>query len=91
MKYIIPRNNACNRRRRLAVVVLLGGKCVRCGFSDERALQADHIYGGGNQELKAISTSGIYRKILKMDNPESEYQLLCANCNWIKRAENNEV
>lgn len=20
----------------------------------------------------------------------SEYQLLCANCNWIKRSENNE-
>lgn len=35
----------------------------------------------------------MYRKILLMleaGTAAGEYQLLCANCNWIKRAENNE-
>ena len=68
---------------------ILGDKCVRCGFSDPRALQIDHIDGGGNREIKKIGTYRIYYKILK--GQTSEYQLLCANCNWIKRVENKET
>lgn len=67
----------------------LGGKCVRCGFTDIRALQIDHVNGGGKKELKK-NGSGIsyYKKILLDKN--RKYQLLCANCNWIKRYENEE-
>ena len=73
---------------------LLGNKCVKCGFSDSRALQIDHINGGGYTERKEYNRnpakyySNILNSIL---NNENKYQLLCANCNWIKRTENNEI
>jgi len=35
---------------RFQIIDLLGGKCVVCGFSDWRALQVDHIKGGGYKE-----------------------------------------
>ena len=73
---------------RANVIELLGGKCVVCGFNDPRALQIDHIHGGGTRETAEIGIRGIYRKILK--NPDG-YQLLCSNCNWIKRYEQKEV
>lgn len=65
----------------------LGGKCVKCGFSDTRALQIDHIKGGGSKELKGSCTHKQYLRIKA--NPKL-YQLLCANCNWIKRVERHE-
>lgn len=69
---------------------LLGGAvCKRCGFDDKRALQIDHINGGGKQERKKIhNLFTFYRHILKVNG--KGYQILCANCNWIKRHENNE-
>ena len=83
-------SRAYAKRLRNAVLAILGGKCVRCGFSDPRALQADHKDGGGNQERKLLGPHGVFRKILSMEHPEAEYQLLCANCNWIKKHENEE-
>ena len=74
------------RKRRLEAIALLGAKCVRCGITDTRCLQVDHINGGGCAERRAAN-SPIGNKVLK--NP-SKYQLLCANCNWIKRFENHE-
>ena len=86
------RNHASKQRRRNAVLVLLGDVCKRCGFSDKRALQIDHIWGGGRQEYKRLyDCYTMCAKILKMDKPEDEYQILCANCNWIKRCENGEI
>ena len=73
---------------RSEVLCLLGNKCVRCGFSDIRALQIDHIYGCGNKERNSQRTSNQLKKGI-LSHPE-KYQLLCANCNWIKRHENGE-
>jgi len=67
---------------------LLGDNCVRCGFADKRALQIDHIYGGGTIELKGSCT---HKQYLRIKAQPSLYQILCANCNWIKRVENNEI
>ncbi len=71
---------------------VLGNKCVKCGFSDRRALQIDHINGGGIKERgKGSSTKHFHLKVLRsVEKKESKYQLLCANCNWIKRFENRE-
>jgi len=67
----------------------LGHSCSRCGFDDKRALQIDHVFGGGNQEHAEIKNPAkFYRKVLA--DEEGQYQMLCANCNWIKRAENQE-
>lgn len=66
----------------------LGGKCIKCGFSDVRALQFDHINGGGKKEMKKKNAMARYLEVVN-DNG-TKYQLLCANCNWIKRVENGE-
>ncbi len=78
---------------RSLVLELLGGKCKSCGISDNRVLQIDHINGNGYKENKILGYSGgnthrYYRHIL--DVKGEGYQLLCANCNWIKRYEKKE-
>lgn len=75
------------RRVRKEALEILGSKCCKCGFSDIRALQIDHINGGGNRERKEKGDYAMYKGVIL--NPE-KYQLLCANCNWIKRHENHE-
>jgi hypothetical protein len=91
----------CNRVHRYTVrreiLDLLGGqKCVHCGYDqDWRALQIDHIHGGGKKDSRtAGGTTNLwaFRRWLQ-DNVEDAkhvYQVLCANCNWIKRFENGE-
>lgn len=74
---------------------ILGMICIRCGFNDRRALQIDHIEGGGNMERKYLTSRGSnYLKFVLEDiteNKDKNYQILCANCNWIKRSENKEI
>jgi hypothetical protein len=91
-----PQRDASTAKRSLdklrkGVLDQMGGKCVRCGFADYRALQIDHIEGGGLKELRERwggNPHTLYRYI--RDHGSGGYQLLCANCNWIKRAENRE-
>lgn len=80
-------------RKRAAVIERFGGTCVRCRFSDARALQIDHINGGGGRELNTMRNTTYYDHLLKINDVDlfAKYQLLCANCNWIKRIEQNEV
>lgn len=77
---------ATYRKQRNKVLKLLGGKCKVCGFNDPRALQIDHVNGGGCKT--PFRNYRLAPQIIKAA-PEL-YQLLCANCNWIKRAERNE-
>ncbi len=73
-----------------AVYDLLGRKCVKCGYKkDIRALQIDHINGGGRAHHRRHSNYTFYKDVLK-DNGEG-YQVLCANCNVIKKFDNNET
>ena len=69
----------------------LGGECLHCGFNNRIALQFDHIDGGGNKERK-ISRGhrgySFYRSIAL--KKRDDIQLLCANCNWIKRYSSGE-
>ena len=78
------------RALRRQVNEYLGGKCLHCGFNDPRALQVDHINGGGMAERRSMNMAQtvLYRKIL---SGAPGYQLLCANCNWIKRVEQSEA
>lgn len=80
-----------DKKLRLAAIDLLGGKCCQCGFSDLRALQFDHVNGGGSQDRKTGNVSHIALDVIKhFEEETNKYQLLCANCNWIKRHVNNE-
>ena len=82
-------SNLSGKKKRKEILNFLGGKCVRCGFSDWRVLQIDHINGGGVKEHKKISNTSTFYKTVKTH--KEKYQVLCANCNWIKRYENNET
>lgn len=66
-------------------------KCTKCGFSDIRALTIDHITGGGAKQREQLNTSsyGLYCWLKKNNYPKG-YQVLCFNCQWIKRCENKE-
>jgi hypothetical protein len=77
---------------RKEILKLLGRKCIRCGFSDLRALQIDHINGNGRKEVKSFPNSfTFYKYVLKqIQSGSKDYQCLCANCNQIKRYENKE-
>jgi hypothetical protein len=75
--------------KRLELLDILGGRCIKCNIDDWRVLQVDHINGGGNAERRSLKSPHAYRKVI-LGNIE-KYQLLCANCNWIKRYEENEL
>lgn len=62
--------------------------CAHCGFCDIRALSIDHINGGGSRHQREISNT-IYRWLINNDFPDG-YQVLCMNCQFIKREEKNE-
>lgn len=80
-----------SKRYREEIFNILGNKCCICGFSDKRALQIDHVNGGGSKERKNGPGSNMHKVILdRVINGSIEYQILCANCNWIKRVTHNE-
>ena len=85
----LTRSGEIARQKRLELLAFLGGKCVRCGFKDTRALQIDHVNcDGAVHRLRKISNSSFERDVRAN---RRAFQVLCANCNWIKRVENGEV
>lgn len=80
------RTREYNQKRRTLARAALGGVCVWCGFDDWRALQIDHIHGQTGKKREPWTTA--VSRILAGDT--DPYQLLCANCNTIKKYENNE-
>lgn len=92
---IKEKRNKRYKERKEFIIKILGGKCNHCGNSDIRVLQFDHINGGGRKEIKKFRFSGylhfLYNQLIQdKDIFLNKYQLLCANCNWIKRVENKE-
>jgi hypothetical protein len=97
------RRNSKKRREQIRKEIfrLLGNKCsnpncyVLGGCTDPRCLQIDHIKritsGPGKTTGRISGPERYYKFILRQILLGSnDYQLLCANCNWIKRYENNE-
>lgn len=82
------------RRKYLVLKHYGNGKvaCVNCGFSDIDALSIDHIEGGGTAHKKHLRALGnsLYTWLLKNNYPKG-FQTLCMNCQWLKRAKNNEM
>ena len=75
---------------RSAAISVLGGKCVTSGYEkDSRAIQIDHINGGGTAERKKVHNFALYRSIVLLGH-QGKYQALCANCNFIKRMDLGE-
>lgn len=63
-------------------------ECVRCGFSDIRAIQIDHIDGKGWEHRKTCSSR--YQYYEEITANFELYQILCANCNQIKKYEDRK-
>lgn len=78
------------KRRRAAAINHLGGVCVKCGFSDWRGLQIDHINGMGTKLRAHKKSDTTYYNQVLASVPNEIFQLLCANCNQIKRYEEGE-
>jgi hypothetical protein len=75
---------------KIEIFKTLGSKCNICGFDDIRALCIDHINGGGL--LERAKPKGQYYVVIckKLRDSCEDYQLLCANCNLIKKVERKE-
>ena len=84
--------NSPEHERRNRIIELLGGECVNCGYSDSRALQIDHVNGGGSRERYSFSCNSTYMThvLMKVESGSADYQILCANCNSIKMREQKE-
>jgi hypothetical protein len=89
---------------RKEILTLLGGRCANpncswlnsdglMGCTDDRCLQIDHVNGGGNTDTKTVGPQSMYLRIRRelRAGEKEKYQLLCANCNWIKRTTHHEV
>ena len=73
---------------RIAALERLGGKCVRCGFADVRALQVDHVHSNGRSDRAHYPcVTRFFKYVADEGYLTGAYQCLCANCNWIKEAE----
>ena len=72
------------------VIRALGGKCSRCPVDDPRILQIDHRKGRGHRESLIIkpNTRQYYQLVIR--DAGKHYQLLCCNCNFLKRVEEGE-
>lgn len=66
--------------------------CVQCGESRMACLSIDHIIAIGKAKRNQNGGTGtrLYRWLITHGYP-SGYQTLCMNCQWVKRALNNET
>lgn len=84
------KHQAYQQALKLAAFEAYGGpRCVKCGFEDIRALNLDHINGGGTKDRRSRPSQTIYL-YLKREGYPAGFQVLCANCNSIKKYENDE-
>jgi hypothetical protein len=85
---------------RLRALEKLGKRCANpncvwlnedgtLGCTDPVCLQIDHVNGDGYKELRGQMSGYTFLKKALADT-NGNYQCLCANCNWIKRWENQE-
>lgn len=81
----------------MEIIEKLGNKCsnpynLNHGdfLTDARCLQIDHVHGDGKKDREIYGKSFKFLQKVLADS-ENNYQLLCANCNWIKRHINHET
>lgn len=82
-----PRGLESRRRReslRTRLYAAYGDRCVLCGYADQRALQLDHILGGGTEHHDRRNADGVVLDAITANDP-SQYRILCASCNMRER------
>jgi hypothetical protein len=95
VRYVTNKTKRYNRNLALKLDILkhYGNgylACVKCGFTDIRALSIDHINGNGNKQRRELKlSSNLYYWLKKHNYPEG-YQTLCMNCQFIKKLDYDE-
>lgn len=91
---IITRRQYNERIKKEVLAHYGNGKCacVRCGESRLACLSIDHIGSGGTAHRKRehISAGNNFYHWLRRQGFPKGYQVLCMNCQYVKRVENNE-
>lgn len=88
-EYRIRTNYSVRRHQKLklkALEVVGCGKikCSRCGTSDIRILEINHINGGGNKERRSkVSSYYWYTSIIKGERKIDDLNILCKICNLL--------
>ena len=82
--------NKYNEKCRQEIFAFFGASCVSCGFQDRRALELDHINGREPGEKRLVLSQKLRLVRSDPDLARTKFQVLCANCNMIKRAEKQE-
>jgi ribosomal protein S27AE len=86
------RNNRNSRRYRIFNAIALDGRiaCVRCGYIG-MALQFDHKKDDGATDRKRFNNTNSFVKYYNahLDEAMERLQILCANCNWEKKYQND--
>ena len=90
--------------KRFQLMEFLGNRCScsrnggcwhdgPCQVDDDRCLQIDHIRGGGSVDIRLRGGNGsmVVYYLKHLDEAKRNLQVLCSNCNWVKRDRNNEV
>jgi hypothetical protein len=70
---------------RTQALVTLGGRCVRCGIDNLVLLVIDHVVA-----LMGARRPSSYALFREVAAGAPGYQLLCHNCNFLKRLEQGE-
>lgn len=92
------RKEIANKSRRITKLKLkcsayekLGHKCAHCSDDRIHVLSIDHVNGDGADHRREIGRD--YRKLYNsvIEDSSGRFQLLCMNCQWIKRHSNGET
>lgn len=75
-----------NRMTILRCHSMLGGECVCCGERESMKLHIDHKYNDGGVRRRNGEKTGVdlCRQVVNGSVNKTDYQLLCANCNYSK-------
>lgn len=79
-------------RLRNQVFAAYGGKCIQCGETHPAFLSVDHIGNDGADHRRVVGGGQRLYWWLRQNNfPQEGFQLLCANCNWLKYVSRKQV
>lgn len=89
MKQKTNKHRHYRARTKLKAIAMKGGRCQRCGFADERALQFHHNKalrrGSSGLSKKAQTSTESHRAVVRGDG--KGLSLLCSNCIAIMKAQ----
>lgn len=77
------------RKKRLELMKLLGGAKCKCGYSNVLALTFDHKNNDGKKDRSNLGSGYkfIYYYLKRPELAKKKLQVLCHNCNHLKRLE----